>query len=77
MIKYEEPIRNGGAPITNYIIEYRHSMDLLWTLKGTSKGLEYTAYNMTGSKVQFRVRAENIVGVGEPSEGSDYVKFGD
>lgn len=68
---WEPPMRDGGAPITGYIIEKKDKYSPNWVqaaevvgsqCKGKVKGLH------EGDKYEFRVRAVNKAGPGAPSE---------
>ena len=75
-IMYRIPDNDGGEPVKNYYIEYKNQWNLSWKFRGTSKGLEYQFKNMReGSMAQFRVSASNSAGIGNPSYGSNFIKF--
>lgn len=70
-LKWEPPMRDGGAPITGYIIEKKDKYSSDWVqaaeimgnvCQGKVKGLH------EGDKYEFRVRAVNKAGPGAPSE---------
>ncbi|KAL1129846.1 hypothetical protein AAG570_012790 [Ranatra chinensis] len=72
-LKWDPPFRDGGAPITGYVIEYKSVFDPDFVKAAEIKGnvckgkvpkLE------EGNQYQFRVRAVNKAGVGEPSEAT-------
>lgn len=72
-IEYTKPKKDGGSPITGYIIEYRDGFWSRWEIKGISTTLRYTAVDLIeGHKYSFRVKAVNAAGPSEPSEPSDY-----
>uniref|UniRef100_A0A0N5D1Z0 non-specific serine/threonine protein kinase n=1 Tax=Thelazia callipaeda TaxID=103827 RepID=A0A0N5D1Z0_THECL len=71
-IAWHPPSKDGGAPIEEYIIEVKNPVTREWSeitrspttsasIKGLKKGNEY----------QFRVKAVNKAGPGNPSEPSD------
>lgn len=71
-LKWEAPDSDGGAPITGYIIEQKEKFAKDWT-----KAKEITDPNCLDAKVdglkengqyEFRVRAVNKAGPGEPSD---------
>jgi len=71
-LKWKTPVNDGGAPITNYTMEYKTRTDEEWqqapkvkaekTPKGVVDGLT------TGTKYEFRVYAENRSGRGPASD---------
>lgn len=70
-LKWSKPENDGGAPITGYVIEYKEKFGKDWatgievtseTLSGTVPGLK------EGGQYEFRVRAINKAGPGEPSD---------
>lgn len=76
-ITWSAPEIDGGSEITNYIIEKKDRAGIKWTRcnrqKVTDLSLRVTGLT-TGHEYEFRVAAENIVGVGEPSLPSSYYK---
>jgi PREDICTED: titin-like len=79
-VKYLAPRDDGGSPITEYIIECKHTSAENWyrVTKDRITGLEYTVTNLVeGSEVQFRVRAVNAEGPSEPSKESGIIKIED
>lgn len=70
---------NGGSPITGYWLEKREVGGVYWSrvnrapvTKPAVKGLEYNVLRLAeGVEYQFRVMAENLAGIGPPSEPSD------
>ena len=72
-LKWEPPIRDGGAPITGYIIEKKEKYATEFTpcaeihgnvCQGKVKGLN------EGDKYEFRVKAVNKAGPGAPSDST-------
>lgn len=79
-LSFLAPRNDGGAPIYNYLIEYRTWGWGAWIKKGTTQSSvrEYTVHNMTeGSEASFRVFANNEYGMSPPSLPSDYITFKD
>ncbi len=70
---------DGGAPITNYIVEMRRVGDVKW--KPANKGeitpdTKYTVKGLKdGDEYEFRVTAENKAGPGAPSAPSKPAKY--
>lgn len=76
-LKWTPPTEDGGAPITNYVIEYRPSGAVRWNRANSSPVTETTfsvADLKERSEYEFRVSAENKAGVGPASEPSKSVK---
>ena len=72
-LKWTKPLNDGGAPITGYVIEKKKKGAIAWlqgaeikgnVTEGTCPGLE------EGEEYEFRVRAVNREGPGEPSDPS-------
>ncbi|GIY57128.1 twitchin [Caerostris extrusa] len=72
-IKWEKPESDGGAPITGYIVEYKDKFSGEWTT-GPEVGPDELKCRVDGLKegvqYQFRVKAVNKAGPGEPSDPS-------
>lgn len=75
-LKWTPPSKDGGAPITGYVIEKREKGNPKWTkaaelhtpdCKGRADNLE------EGVEYEFRVRAINEAGPGEPSQHSNSI----
>ncbi|CAG9824340.1 unnamed protein product [Phaedon cochleariae] len=75
-IRWEKPLNDGGAPIFGYLVEHRRTGSPHWvrstpllvqTQELTISGLE------PGWRYQFRVSAENAVGISDPSELSETI----
>lgn len=75
-IQWEAPLSDGGSPIIGYIIE-RREMTGKWIRLNKTPVLD-TRYRASGlfegNTYEFRVFAENIAGISEPSPVSDPVK---
>lgn len=74
-LKWTAPERDGGSPVTNYVVEKRDARRKGWqTVDTTVKELAYTVTPLNeGSLYVFRVAAENAVGVGPFCELPDSV----
>ena len=73
-LSWKKPEKDGGRPITHYIIESKDKLSVEWTeifvtpdenCVATIEGLKENAV------LQFRVRAANKAGFGEPSDPTD------
>lgn len=75
-LKWTKPVKDGGAPITGYVIEKRKKGTVMW-MKGTEVQGDVTQATCPGldegAEYEFRVRAVNKAGPGEPSEASNSV----
>ncbi|XP_017781310.1 PREDICTED: titin [Nicrophorus vespilloides] len=73
-IKWDAPLRNGGAPISGYLVEHRRTGSPHW-VRATPLMVQIPELTMSGLepgwRYQFRVFAENIVGLSDPSELSE------
>lgn len=73
-IRWEKPLTDGGAPILGYLVEHRRTGSPHW-VRATPGLVPYTELTLSGLepgwRYQFRVAAENIVGLSPPSELSD------
>lgn len=74
-LKWTAPERDGGSPVTNYIVEKRDVRRKGWQAVDTTvKELIYTVTPLNdGSLYVFRVAAENAVGTSEYCELVDSV----
>ncbi|KAL3252349.1 hypothetical protein MRX96_017668 [Rhipicephalus microplus] len=73
VLKWDEPIKDGGAPITGYIIEKKDKYSHDWTPAAEVVGNKTEGKVdklQEGDKYEFRVRAVNKAGPGEPSEAT-------
>ncbi|RWS15516.1 twitchin-like isoform X8, partial [Dinothrombium tinctorium] len=70
-LKWEPPEKDGGAPITSYIVEFKDKFSPEWS-KGPEVPGEKTKATVRnlkeGMQYQFRVKAVNKAGPGEPSD---------
>ena len=71
-LKWTIPLRENGAPVTSYTIEYREHGSQDWITGPKVKAKKFPDGEVTGltpgKKYEFRVKAENKAGLGEPSE---------
>ena len=70
------PVATNGSPVTDYVVEYRKSTDLAWTVfaDGVSAATSATVTNLVnGTAYVFRVSAKNAVGTSLPSVQSSPV----
>ena len=69
-LSWEPPLKDGGAPINGYIVDKRETSRPNWAQVSTKiKGdvLEFNVEKLiNGHEYQFRIRAENMWGVGDP-----------
>lgn len=72
-LKWDKPLNDGGAPITGYVIEYKDKFGKDWVTGKEVKG-DLTAATIDGLKegtqYEFRIRAINKAGPGEPSDAT-------
>lgn len=76
-LKWDPPIRDGGAPITNYQIEVQDKETGDWVKAVDVPGgkCEATVPKLqNGHQYKFRVRAANKAGVSDPSEETNWHK---
>lgn len=74
-LKWEPPIRDGGAPITNYIIEVMDKDSGAFVKAAESNGPQCKGVVKKleeGQQYKFRVRAVNKAGASEPSEQTNW-----
>lgn len=77
-IRYDQPVGDGGSPITGYIIEYTKWWWANWKQRASTPELEYRMVGFEeGESVAFRVKATNKAGVSAPSIATDYITFMD
>ncbi|CAI9556830.1 unnamed protein product, partial [Staurois parvus] len=73
---WEPPLINGGAEVTNYVIEKRDATKRAWAAVTTK--CSHTSFKITNLSEKtayfFRVLAENENGIGEPCETTEPVK---
>ncbi|RUS90387.1 hypothetical protein EGW08_001882, partial [Elysia chlorotica] len=73
-LTWSPPESDGGSPVTGYVLERMDISGKSW-LPVTSQPIKDTAYRVTQLRenvtYEFRVRAQNAVGVSEPSPASE------
>ena len=72
-ISWQKPDSDGGAPITAYIIEFKEKFAKDWTKSQEVPANQTTATVQglkEGSQYEFRVKAVNKAGPGEPSDAT-------
>lgn len=69
-VSWDPPEDNGGCEIQNYILEKCESKRMIWTTYSSSVLMNYThvTHLIEGNEYIFRVRAENRMGAGPPTE---------
>ncbi|CAB4529357.1 unannotated protein [freshwater metagenome] len=79
-IRWGAPTSNGGSPITNYVIEYSVNDGVTWTTWSGWTGVAGCVCANVARTVSpladgvahiFRVRAQNAIGLSQPSVASD------
>ena len=69
-VTWVAPLNDGGSPITNYIVDKRETSRANWaqvSSKVMGEVLEIAVERLIEAhEYQFRIRAENTFGVGEP-----------
>ncbi|XP_078700696.1 titin-like [Branchiostoma floridae x Branchiostoma belcheri] len=70
-VTWDTPLTDGGSPIIGYIVEKREKMSGRWG-KVNRKAMEghslYVDGLIEGAEYEFRIYAENMAGVGPPSQ---------
>ena len=69
-LAWDEPVHNGGAPVTRYVVERADVKQNVFSEVGntTADRREITVTNLLeGNQYMFRVAAENDVGLGKPA----------
>ncbi|XP_033116214.1 twitchin-like [Anneissia japonica] len=75
-LNWTKPVSDGGSRITGYVVELKpdDSSDWVKANKYPVKDCHFTVDDLTqGRQYEFRVRAQNEAGVGEPSKASQPV----
>uniref|UniRef100_A0A3Q1HL68 Titin n=1 Tax=Acanthochromis polyacanthus TaxID=80966 RepID=A0A3Q1HL68_9TELE len=77
LLTWEAPSEDGGSPITGYVIEKHDKEGVRWT-RCNRKTVTDLTFKVTGllesHSYEFRVAAENAVGVGDPSSPTVFYK---
>ena len=70
-LTWKPPVSDGGAEITNYVVERKDKFSSRWTPISIAQVIKTTRFEVTGltegTDYEFRVSAENKAGVGPPS----------
>lgn len=73
-LKWDRPLSDGGSPIIGYLVEHRRTGSPHW-VRATPTLVQYPELSLSGLepgwRYQFRVTAQNVVGMSEPSEVSE------
>uniref|UniRef100_A0A3B3C504 Titin n=1 Tax=Oryzias melastigma TaxID=30732 RepID=A0A3B3C504_ORYME len=72
-VQWSEPEKNGGKPITGYLLEKKEEHAIRWTLvnKDPIPGTRFTVSGLLPlHDYQYRVKAVNEIGIGNPSKAS-------
>lgn len=75
-LQWTPPLHDGGSPIEEYIIEIKDEFSPFWTEAKVVPADQTSASvgNLKeGDRYQFRIRAKNKAGAGDPSDPSDTV----
>uniref|UniRef100_A0A8C2YF01 Titin n=1 Tax=Coturnix japonica TaxID=93934 RepID=A0A8C2YF01_COTJA len=74
VVQWHEPINDGGSKVLGYHLERKEKNSILWT-KVNKTVIQDTSFKTTnleeGIEYEFRVSAENIVGIGKTSKVSE------
>ena len=73
-LSWAAPDKDGGSPITNYLVEMKLKRDRNWKPLTADKNMTKTTFTVTGLKEEtdydFRVTAENNAGLGTASDSA-------
>jgi len=65
-LNWEIPEKDGGSPVTGYVVEMRSATKKTWVKVDTTEQLTITVEKLAeNTQYYFRVAAQNAVGVGE------------
>ena len=77
-LSWEPPSKDGGSPITGYIIEMKTNSDIKF--KKVAEDVTETSFTVKGLKegtsYEFRILAVNKAGASQPSKPSSPAKYG-
>lgn len=76
-LSWSKPLKDGGDKVKGYIVEKKPKGSDKWepAIAGPVSGTNCTVPNLDdGSEMEFRVRAVNAAGPGEPSDSTGPVK---
>jgi titin len=75
-LTWRAPDDDGGSYITNYVVEKLDPDTGKWTRATSSRSAHCMVENLIPDKsYQFRVSAENVFGVGQPSEPTKTIRL--
>jgi len=79
-LRWSRPQSDGGTPITTFRVERRTLGAYRWELVNPTERITETTYTVTAlqpdTDYEFRILAENKVGVSAPSPASRSAKYG-
>lgn len=75
-LEWKPPANDGGAPIEEYVVEMKDEFSPFWNEVAhvPASQTNATVANLKeGSKYEFRIRAKNKAGLGDPSDSASAV----